>query len=362
LDSFLERFRPTEPKFYHDKIEYFNKELGELKNEKIANYINNYPDRRELEQLKKTFEHLQISIYDFYNEINECLIDYYKSFLNQFNRRKELINQENHKGQTPLLKAIECKWDKFIIKWLIENGANLHHRDMKGKTALFYAFRNNLPDIVKILIENGACLHYKCEEKRFILQNIDNYTEYRNALIKELSDTFKYTDHELFKEKVIESIENEQVTVLEYAHLKALSNFISQSNDETTLNEVKEHLKTLEFQEKLFEGFINVLVSEKECLELRKNQLFHNFKVLSHLYENKRLNSNESLLQFKLRDFILDGACQDLVDLIKSEANQEHQLSTFSNMIGSINKYIEIITRKISLGREVSNLLETELK
>jgi hypothetical protein len=184
-------------------------------------------------------------------------------------------------------------------------------------------------------------------------------------LIKELLNIFKYTDYERFKERVIDSIENEQISVVEYGHLIVLDYFLSQDEkqlryeSELTLKEIHEHMKSFEFRERLVVDYINVLKGQKESLELRKIQLLESFSEFSEqLDKDGRLNRNENLIQFKLRDFISKEAFQSLVDLVKSETNSEHQWNTFSHMVESIDKYMENIKRKTSLGCDLFNRIK----
>jgi ankyrin repeat protein len=51
-------------------------------------------------------------------------------------------------GRTPVLNACERK-NEEVAKCLVQCGADVSIKDEKGKTALYYAAKNNLADVVK---------------------------------------------------------------------------------------------------------------------------------------------------------------------------------------------------------------------
>ncbi len=137
----------------------------------LRSSFNNYKKLGDLRIYGKHLERVQQKYFKSYHILNnhmnlwnlymEYVIDCHEGFI----KKEVLIKQENKKGQTPLLKLIESNSETPLIKWFIENGADLQQRDKEGKTALFYALENKIFDIVNILIDNGANLHFKCEEK-----------------------------------------------------------------------------------------------------------------------------------------------------------------------------------------------------
>ena len=84
---------------------------------------------------------------------------------------------------------------------------------------------------------------------------------YRNASIKELLETFRDRDIENFRRRVIESIDDDQVILIESDHLRALSLL---SKDDKDLEEVRRHFKSCEFRERLINDYINVLNDQNE--------------------------------------------------------------------------------------------------
>jgi hypothetical protein len=56
-----------------------------------------------------------------------------------------------HKGKTALLSACENK-NAEIANCLVQCGADITIKDEKGKTAIYYAAKNNLPDVVEEML------------------------------------------------------------------------------------------------------------------------------------------------------------------------------------------------------------------
>jgi ankyrin repeat protein len=52
-----------------------------------------------------------------------------------------------YNGSTPLLNA--CEKNGEIAKYLLQCGADWRIKDQKGKTAIYYAAKNNFPDVVE---------------------------------------------------------------------------------------------------------------------------------------------------------------------------------------------------------------------
>ena len=213
-------------------------------------------------------------------------------------------------------------------------------------------------------MNKGADLNIKNNEGKIPLMN-RSLLMYRNALIKELSNTFKYTDYDQFKEQVVESIDNKQVVVVEYSHLKALRHFLYQDKNESNSEnisiskEVNEFLKSFEFRERLVADYMNVLDSQRELLEIRIIQLTQTFPQFSMSNDDCNLNANANLMNFKLRQLTSEDGGQILIDLVQLQNIVEHQLNIFSIMVEGINKYIQTIKNKIKIASEVLHLLET---
>jgi len=66
----------------------------------------------------------------------------------------------NKNGDTPLLAAYKSSIET-LVKYLIENGAEINKENEKGDTPLIIATKNKNETIVNYLIENRANLNKK---------------------------------------------------------------------------------------------------------------------------------------------------------------------------------------------------------
>lgn len=80
------------------------------------------------------------------------------------------LNIQDEDGRTPLMILIEESAKKKssnnkslldLIKFVIDNGAEISLKNKKGETALFYAVRSGNIDVLKLLITNGADINAK---------------------------------------------------------------------------------------------------------------------------------------------------------------------------------------------------------
>ncbi len=58
-----------------------------------------------------------------------------------------------------------------ILKFLVENNADLNLKNKKGETLVFYACNNNYIEIAKYSIDRNANLHLKTNEKHIAFTN-----------------------------------------------------------------------------------------------------------------------------------------------------------------------------------------------
>jgi hypothetical protein len=65
--------------------------------------------------------------------LRKYLVKCHKRCLDRVIKKSEWINKENKRGQTPLLKSIDCKSDISLIELLFQNGANILHVNSEGK-------------------------------------------------------------------------------------------------------------------------------------------------------------------------------------------------------------------------------------
>ncbi|OUM65003.1 hypothetical protein PIROE2DRAFT_60299 [Piromyces sp. E2] len=63
------------------------------------------------------------------------------------------VNKKNKHGDTPLIKAIRT-WKNDIVKYLIENGADVNKVDKEGNSPLINAYYSENIPIINYLIED----------------------------------------------------------------------------------------------------------------------------------------------------------------------------------------------------------------
>jgi hypothetical protein len=176
----------------------------------------------------------------------------------------------------------------------------------------------------RLLIQNGINMHCQYEGERVFNLLIkrpafiesEKFKIYRNALIKELSSTFSYSNYDEFRQRVIESIDNEDIVLVDSDHLKALS-FLR--NDQQDLEDVIRHLKSLEFKERLIVDYLNVLEDQKKLLENRKTKLSAHFPELSQSHVTKE---KCQLDRIKLNKIASDEALENLFKLEDTQENR----------------------------------------
>jgi len=306
------------------------------------------------------------------DEIKNYFIACHKRCLEKLAEKSDLFELTNKMGETPLLAAIDNKSDKWIIELLIAKGANVLHKNNKGENALYLAIENNLNEEItellinkganvnetinskpllylvctskhigshfcELLIKNGANLHCKYQGKSSFESLCVSSTWrngkiviFKNALIKELSETFKYTGYEKFKQRVIESIENEEVI----------------------------HLKSVDFRERFIVDYLNVLNDHKDLLNIRKLKLNESQTKLTESYKPEKKRFKGDPVHFKLNEFISQESFEHLVELVKLQTDSEQQIFQFKNLIENIDNFICKITSKLNVGRRLLEVVE----
>ncbi len=97
------------------------------------------------------------------NETNETLSSFRKALdSNNFEKVKKIINADNNitVNTDMVFHRRALDYASFqnsieITKYLIDNGADIHHKDEMGKNALAYAIENNSTKTAKLLIDSG---------------------------------------------------------------------------------------------------------------------------------------------------------------------------------------------------------------
>jgi ankyrin repeat protein len=76
----------------------------------------------------------------------EGVNDLIKLYINSVVKYENKLDYKDDKGNTALIVAIQTK-NEDIANTLINAGADVTIQNNDGKTAFFYAIRNNMPDI-----------------------------------------------------------------------------------------------------------------------------------------------------------------------------------------------------------------------
>jgi ankyrin repeat protein len=188
------------------------------------------------------------------------------------------INKINNYGLTPLHMA-SFHGRKDIAQLLIENGANVNEKDNNGYTPLHSASENGHEDIAQMLIANGANVfvennHHKtpfdCALEYGYSDLVKLFIDKSAKLIKDLLLTFNDSYYESFRQRVIESLENKEISIVKSDHLKATSLILKNLQD---FEELLANLRSLDFRERLINDYMNVLIDHKELLEIKKLRL-----------------------------------------------------------------------------------------
>ncbi len=135
-----------------------------------------------------------------------------------------------------------------------------------------YVYRNN-----KNRLDAKCAKITHCNSTLMIIKRMST------CKIKELFETFRYMDIENFRRRVIESIDDDQVILIESDHLRALSLL---SKDDKDLEEVRKHFKSCEFRERLINDYINVLNDQNELLENHRLEFTQRFPEMTRSDES----------------------------------------------------------------------------
>jgi hypothetical protein len=117
-----------------------------------ANLLEYYKKRGELDKmaaLSKTIDLEALNIVD--PRLSEKLSD----LISHAERVASRVHFKDHFGKTPLHHAAE-KGPPALVKFLIDNGANVNEKDENGQTPLYHATKSGKKEIVEILINSSA--------------------------------------------------------------------------------------------------------------------------------------------------------------------------------------------------------------
>ena len=126
------------------------------------------------------------------------------------------IESKDNKGITPLMNAISHGVKNNITILLLEKGANPNSTDTNGKTALFYfgVFDEYTEEMIKILYEFGANIFHKNKKGKIFIEYLtqktplfgDDDSEERNIVLTEQEEeNFKRVFEELQQNELLKS-------------------------------------------------------------------------------------------------------------------------------------------------------------
>lgn len=111
------------------------------------------------------------------------------------------INTENDKGESSIIKAIKYEYKKSeekieYIRFLLENGAEIQHRDKEKKTAYVIAKEMAHDDIANFLLNNGAVAEDFKIDPNCLVQALINkeYSRAESLINKEIDLNFLFSD------------------------------------------------------------------------------------------------------------------------------------------------------------------------
>ena len=101
--------------------------------------------------------------------------------------------------------------------------------------------------------------------------------------------------------------------------------------------------------------FLNFLNDQKELLDIRKLKLA---QIITECCEPIKKRFKSEPVDFTLNELISDEFFEQLVDSVKCQPESGQKILQTKNLIENINKYMSKITRKISIGRELLEVVE----
>jgi ankyrin repeat protein len=91
----------------------------------------------------------------------------------------EEINTRLKNDFTPLIRAVQMKMGKELIRFLLENGADVNAATKFNDTAFCWAVVNGKIEIVKLLVEYGANIQHKKDGKNNVFKHSVNDEMFR---------------------------------------------------------------------------------------------------------------------------------------------------------------------------------------
>lgn len=228
---------------------------------------------------------------------------------NAYNENIDL-NKKDDKGVTLLHK---CALKAYVesAKWLLDKNVDIEAQDINGETALFYAMNSNNSEIVKFLLENGANINHKNKDLRLAVQEaVINGKRTSTILLnntKDLNNKDKYGNNLIF-----DALANGNVDLIEKIakHEKIDINCINK-NKETILNK-KSVLDNVELASLLLQNGANPTILDSNGKNFLFNSLskgIESFQIINLAVSlgfdiNCRDRDNNTLLMEVINNYI----------------------------------------------------------
>jgi hypothetical protein len=262
------------------------------------------------------------------------------------------INLRNKDGETVLFGL--CTYGKFeVAKFFIEQGAVVNIRNNRGQTALFGACYNGHTQLVKLLVENGIDIlaedKYDKSAYSFALErkHQDIFKFMGKRMVKNLYESFQYSDYEAFRRQVIDTIDEPARFLIKSDHLKALRVIDSQDFNESA-GEFKylNFFRSFDFQEKLLEDLRNNLQDQLEILEIgciRVEDAFPNLLAINDDFCFPVYNLKCShLIHLITEQILIETICQEK-DEFDRKIKAMGMILLIRRLTDSIKKYLRLI-------------------
>ncbi|MDD3595659.1 ankyrin repeat domain-containing protein [Sulfuricurvum sp.] len=162
--------------------------------DKLIAELNNYstPESREAYRKKRLLENLIDA-----NETNQTLIPLRNALdTNDTQSVKKIIQSDNNiTVNTDMVfhrRALDYAAfhnNTALTKYLIDKGADIHHKDEMEKNALAYAIENNATQTAKLLIESGVNVNEVPFVQNYLLNRLTKIHIYRGMVMSALQYT-----------------------------------------------------------------------------------------------------------------------------------------------------------------------------
>lgn len=356
----------------------------ETKNFEIINIIEkkyNFLKSQELEIIEKQRKieearrksiirpsQLTIGGYNTIQSLTSCCTsgDYQRVQL-MIENNKELINQKNNEGETPLICAAEDGHED-IIKLLLDNGAKLNLTNNEGLNALMIAAINNEEkESLEVLLDNQnvnlKLLEAKSKENKTVLDyaNENENSKIKEIILNKINSLKNVNEHIYSTENLIKAIQTGNIDFI-HGVIKNKKELINKKglDDWTPLMVASSQNKNEKIVELLLKNGANINdtnIDENTALIIASECGFS--KIVKTLLECIDLNVNHQNIDEDTALIISsDNGHKDVVELLLShhEINlkKKNKDGDTALIIAAHNDRLEIV--KLLLNHKKSDL------